>query len=386
MIRFLAFISMVLISLSAAAQFELKDLRGEAQKPKDCDEVALAALRDIPDLYYSKQIDSLYSRYEQWSQYCAQDEPQYRLNLLFEIEDRVFDETKVDGLFLALEDYQSNCDRYNTIDPRYDSYSEWIRPFKKYNAFTVVYAQHLLDSITDLSDLEQRLLEFYTHKQGLLLKDLKNQRFETKRIQESYNLGKNQWLMAPRFEAGLFAGAWLPQQKSLGNHPMLGALVGGGFKRYTVHIAFSAAFMALPDSIKIREQDSVFYNDYFHGIYFGVEGGYNLIHTRRNRLALLAGIAYEGLTFLPADPEVESSTEVARRTLNLNSGIGYRFFYDNNSYLELQGRYNFANFKNPGGTNISTNPITIRLIWGFSEVDAYKKPEMGAYDYLMQYE
>ena len=186
----------------------------------------------------------------------------------------------------------------------------------------------------------------------------------------------------------MFGGAWIPQGNLsvLGSHPTLGVLVGGAFKRYTVHVVFDVAFMGLPDSIRMRENDSVFYTDYFHRIYAGLEGGYNIVNGLRHRLSVLGGVGYEGLTFVPADPEVEASTEVSRGAFNMNAGIGYRFFYDNNSYLELQGRYNFEAFKNPGGTNISGNPISVRLIWGFSELDTYNKSELRAYDYLMKYD
>lgn len=53
-------------------------------------------------------------------------------------------------------------------------------------------------------------------------------------------------------------------------------------------------------------------------------------------------------------------------SLNLNLGIGFRNYFQNRTYWGFEARYNFVNFKNTGGTDLTGNTISIRLNLGLS--------------------
>jgi hypothetical protein len=86
-----------------------------------------------------------------------------------------------------------------------------------------------------------------------------------------------------------------------------------------------------------------------------------------NEIDLLGGIGLDGMDVLNiGKPEDPNRITKSLNSLNLNLGIGFRHYFQNRTYWGIEARYNFVNFKNTGGTDLTGNTISIRLNIGLS--------------------
>ena len=175
---------------------------------------------------------------------------------------------------------------------------------------------------------------------------------------------------------GLSVGLWHPTGKLslLGDHPTTGCFIGSRRKGFWYNITVGLAFGQSPNYYRVKEKDSVYSTNDFFGYNMGLEFGQALYRTKRTELAVLAGIAYEGTQALNIVDPAGVRKDVLKNinTLYLNTGLEYKIDLRHinktdlslHSYLSLQARYNFVNYKNTGGTDLSGNTFTFSLVWG----------------------
>ncbi len=80
---------------------------------------------------------------------------------------------------------------------------------------------------------------------------------------------------------------------------------------------------------------------------------------------MLSGFGLDGFDTLR--PSVNGEGGKSIFALNLNGGLGYRFYIPpiESIYLNLQLRYHLVDYNNSGGTDLSGNVATMRLQFGF---------------------
>jgi hypothetical protein len=90
----------------------------------------------------------------------------------------------------------------------------------------------------------------------------------------------------------------------------------------------------------------------------------------KSEIDVVGGIGYDGFEAISEDVDAGIGSK-SINSLNINIGAGYRYYYKKNSgqYVCLQPRINAVNYANKGGSDLSGNTLSIRLIWGFSSND-----------------
>ena len=125
-------------------------------------------------------------------------------------------------------------------------------------------------------------------------------------------------------------------------------------------------FIKSKNYYQVYAQDSLFRTRHFFGGYVGAEIGYELLRNKNSELDLIGGIGYDGFDAVKTDEDAGIKS-VSVGSLNLNGGLGSRYYYKpQGNYVGVQLRFNALNYSNRGGTNLSGDAFSLRLIWGFS--------------------
>jgi hypothetical protein len=164
---------------------------------------------------------------------------------------------------------------------------------------------------------------------------------------------------------GLVTGLWIPTGNAnlLGAHPQVGVYMGSKGCRFEPCFSFAFRFAPSDNDYTVRYQGSQYTTNEYLGWYMGVDLGYEFFYLRRHGFLLLGGAgwdAFQAKTF--SDEEY-----VWINSINLNTGLGYRLYYKetaDSAYIEIDIKYNFLDYKNPGGTDLSGNAFSINILWG----------------------
>lgn len=169
------------------------------------------------------------------------------------------------------------------------------------------------------------------------------------------------------YNVGIITGLWVPTGKNeiLGVHPQIGFFAGG--KRCRFEICLSLAFRLLGSAHEytIKYEGVLYDTSRYLGWYLGMDLGYEIFYRKRSGILLLAGTGWDAFA---SEYFSEDEKSVWINSFNLNSGVGYRYYYKEmeimSSYIEVDFKYNFVDYKNPGGTDLSGNTISVCFIWG----------------------
>ena len=90
-----------------------------------------------------------------------------------------------------------------------------------------------------------------------------------------------------------------------------------------------------------------------------------LVSSQKFDFGVLAGVGFDGFDLFNSN---NNNNQHLRPLLigsfNANAGLKYNFFISPTFYIGLQGRYNWMNYNNTGGTSFSGNAISFDVIFG----------------------
>ena len=384
----LFFLLAILLSVPAV-QAQVRDNAVEQIMDKrvlTCDDIYYNSISLIPRLYREKKMDTLNAVLRYWKKNCGMNEAAVCYTILSEIENNTFkeeltnsykDTTKSNGMVDALF-YKENIISYlysnqdfaeiKDIPAEYPHF--YYVAYVEYNKFIRSMAASMLNK-PGLSPAERFLVRFYANPDTADISRLADSAYKGSLIQQAY-MGEQEF---GGVSYGLNFGLWHPMGKLdiLGNHPYLGCFLGGRSGGFSCDVVMNIAFNKTPNHYYVKKDDSVYNTNYFIGYYLGLDFGQALFRTKRNELAVLAGIAYDGISTIEP-PDNSSNTDYSKtlNSLNLNAGLGYKFYYNhiknkksnNHAYVGLQAKYNFVSYKNGGGTDLTGNSLTFTLTWG----------------------
>ncbi len=162
-------------------------------------------------------------------------------------------------------------------------------------------------------------------------------------------------------------GVWSPQDAAgtLGDKVELGGQFGIHDQRLILQVSGFLRFLKSANTYEVMHQGRLVSTDEFFGGYFGAEVGLEAIRLKRFALDLHVGIGYDGWNAITEDQGQGEAGGI--NALNLNLGGTIRVFHnkERTRYLGVQGRYNFVDYGNDGGTDLSGNTITVHLVGGF---------------------
>ena len=387
----------VLCSLfSAVATAQVKDNSVEGMMTKrvlTCDDIYLNSISLIPKLYREKKADTLNAVISYWKKNCGMNEAAVCFTILSAIENGTFreeltntykDTTKGNSLADVMY-YKNNILSYLNTNKDFNDIRNFPAeyPHYYYEAY-VAYSDFIksmaasLKNKPGLSPVEHFLLDFYARPDTTQISRLADSLYKGSLIQQAY-LGDQRF---GGTSYGLNFGMWHPTGNLaiLGNHPFFGWYLGGRGGGFSCDFVINFAVGNTPDYYKVRKDDSVYTTNYFVGYYVGLDFGQALFRTKKNEVAVLAGIAYDGIATIKPDNSNNNNSNNNNNngpsktlgSLNLNAGLGYKFYLTHvktsnvirSSYIALQVKYNLVNYCNGGGTDLSGNSINFCVIWG----------------------
>jgi hypothetical protein len=335
-----------------------------------CQNIAKNATALIPLLHQANQLDTLYALLYYWDENCGLAEPLLRFYLLDQIENNYFSDDFYPGQILTyLEDYRKTTE---FGDPNYylDYYSwEYYSIDPAYTPFTQNLALYL-QRYADLQPIELFFLDFYSHNFDNAMERLKSGELAGTRLDSIYNAQKEIAKSAKRTFVSLYGGLWKPNGELalLGSHPEIG--FGGGFiqQGFLMELIFKIGFLPSPNYYEVVFGSQGYQTKSFTNIHISGRIGLVPIDINNHQLLLSVGLGYEGIqAFNNAQREEEGLYRMIS-SVSFCPGMEFRFPASENSFVGLNLRYNFLNFKTQRNeTPLKGNAILLGLSWGFFE-------------------
>ena len=338
----------------------------------DCEVVAYNSTNLIMYFYAIQDYDSVEIVLNNWQSICGISEPILRTRILFAIlEDRfsesLYDSTIVDYVL----NYMRRMDTTTTADMYYNyQYYFGLVPIREeFDYFTQCIGDTLLQRIF-YHPMELLFSEFYAN---VLIDPIKEIQLDTiynnTEFRSYYYQRVDKWLQKTDLNLNLFTGIWIPYGNAslLGNHPLLGFQVGAHKQKMTYNMTLAFRLFKSKNEYTILRDGNIEETDRFIGGYVGLDIEREIFKFRKNEFEILAGVGYDGFQSVlvnTEDDDPDNDTGHSINSVNTNFGLGYRHYGKNRSYIGLQGKYNFVNYVNTGGTNLSGDNITISLIYG----------------------
>lgn len=368
--------------------FAQTDFDNRIEKTFDCSDIALTSAKLFERYYLVGQLDSAQQVIDYWTDKCGMREPILRGKVLLALSNKTFDDSILTNEYLYyVFNYQNRMDLFKKSDfTTYDYYKPYfgfIPLGQDYDQFTIEAARYLSNEYLDNS-FEYLLCEFYSSNSDTILTKIQNEKYKDYGFYTEYQNEVNKYAKKSDFHVAWITGLWIPTGKlqTLGTHPEFGLILGGKTKKISYDLVMSFRVGKSKNSYSVKiSNDSVVQSDYYLGGYFGCDLGYDLFYKSGHDFQILGGIGWDGFDAIEGDVDNDIQG-VSLGALNLNAGLGYRYFLTNSFYLGLRTKYNFVDYSSSGKVDLKGNTISIQFIIGglgnamkYNHLDAleYKK-------------
>ncbi len=385
----IAFLLLMIIVCAGNVIAQVKDEHVEEMMTKrvlNCDDIYYNAITMIPKLYREGKTDTLQAVLNYWQKNCGLTEPSVVFSILYAIEKGTFYEELnniyqlPDGLNKEAQRayYEKNILSYLTDNASFYNRQYYSARYKHFYFVACVeysnFIRSMASSISDkpnLSPVERFLVAYYTEPSVRKLRDLSDSVYAGTLIQRAY-LGEQRF---GGTEVSMQMGYWMPQGKLsvIGNHFTWGSTLGGCTSNFLYSFSYDFRFGNAPNYYYVVNNDSLQKTHDHIGYYLGLNFGWVVLRSKTHEVSLLGSMAYDGIEVI-ANTSTSNSTDNSKTlsSFNLNTGIGYKVFLTHrrtensirHSFFSLQAKYNFLNYANHGGTDLTGNSISINLGYG----------------------
>lgn len=342
----------------------------------------------IPGYYRSGHMDSIRYLLRYWERNCGDEEAITRMTLILDAEAGILDSYPFSRRTVwNLRDFRRKAQFAKENPERKEIvlgnlfWREQDRVNDPFDLFTSVLAQ----DVRSRSDraFDTQLLTFYGGDPDSLFPLLYRKGIGNPALQSSYDSIitdiKDEFITF----VSITAGWWVPTGNAalLGNHPEIGFNMGGMRHGYSADLMILFRFLDSRSSYTVRKDGVPTVTDHFFSGYIAGQLGYDIVRQRAYDLSVLCGIAYDGFDAMPAS-NANANDNVSINSLNLNIGFGGRYYLEEfrGSFLTAEVRYNFVDYSNPGGTDLSGNSWSFRIGYNFASSWQYELlRELGAY-------
>ncbi|MGB3092115.1 MAG: hypothetical protein WBC42_02760 [Candidatus Zixiibacteriota bacterium] len=335
-----------------------------------CDDVSYNSSFLVQRYFEDGKYDSVKIILDYWEQKCGFSEPLFRARILSSIFTDTFSEDLYERSIIShLLTYKRNNSKESerTQNQYYLDYYFWGVTFNPihptFDEFTLKLAYTNLKNVQE-GDVRYLLCKFYSNEFDFVFEELKSNRYNHTDLKSYYENEVEETLSETEYHLGLIGGAWFPQgnSKTLGIHPTLGFSLG--FKQNKILYDFTGILRFLDSSNRytIEHKGSVIETNDFLGGYIGLDLGYEAYRDRRNEIDFVIGAGYDGFTAYRNKDDEKDTKDID--SFNFNVGLGYRYYYSDftTEYIGFQVRTNIVSYYNPGGTNLSGNTVSLRII------------------------
>lgn len=378
-------------SFAATAQNDATIESMMTRRHINCSDVLYNSYYLIPELYKRHADDTLQSLMDYTQRHCGPTDDLFHFEILYHISkgtfsEKLFQYRNVSTMLKQYANVLTPKDTAGTLYPRYnwtlvsgaaDSFYYFLRDM----------AIGLEARNNARNTTEAFLVKYYANPSDSLLAELKDPRYDSTVLKKDY---LDYTFKADPRAGGHYAlssGIWLPNDNLniLGPHPYINLHIGARGKKLYMGATAGLKFVNASNDFKVLRNDSLHSSNHFMGYYLGMDVGYSISSGEKYTFDLLGGIAYDGITILsynryPDDDDKKITQTV--KSLNLNVGAGYKFWFDQSAYIGLDVKYNFLFYNNKGGTDMSGNAITIGITLGGIS-PSYRRPNSYRSNYRL---
>lgn len=355
----------------AFPQTEIDKLMTE--RAPNCQDIAYNCTRLIEKYFVENKHDSVKVILDYWENKCGLSEPVLRMKILTSIRDKNFSESLYEStIFNYVNEFKYHIENNQPSNNYYyynRGYSDFIMTNRPFDKFTKALANELIKSQKE-NTLEYLFCKLYSGNLDSFYDELQNpDRYNGTKLKDYYYKQVNKYVNLAGFHWALFSGVWTPFGKAslLGSHPLLGFEFGSKYRKMYLNVSMYFKFSNAVNKYTFMLEDSARITNHFFGGYFGLDFERELIKVRKNEFNILAGISWDGFDTMESntkDDRTDNDKGKSISSLNLNVGLGYRYIFKNSAYLGIRGKYNFVNYKNVGGTDLSGHTMTITIAYG----------------------
>jgi hypothetical protein len=355
----------IFTALNIQAQDHLDSLM--TRRVPTCHDMALNGMNLMEEYYKKNRYDSVNQVLDYWEAKCGMSEPLMRMKILMAIQENRFSESLYNQMIMhdlmVFMNHPVDTPNQTHLNKQQKLIVQTVH---NYHTFTKTVAQQLLPQ-QQPKTLEYFFCALYADQIDAPFEALK-QLDKPSRLQTYYETAINQYRFLPDLYTTISTGFWLPQQKAqlLGNHPYFGFGMGWQKRkmRYLLSIAFR--FRDTRNAYQTLYKGNLVTTNHFFGGYFGADVERTLLRKQKHQLEFLGGIAWDGFDAIKTEEQSANKEDgKSINSVNVNFGLGYKYFYNKISFLGFNTKYNFVNYKNTGGTDLSGNTVTIGLTLGF---------------------
>lgn len=369
----------------------------------DCYEVEYNAVLQSQRLFKQGKKDSLTALITFWKNHCAPNERIISLSVLNSIKNNTFKESITENEFLAprskttftdsdiyvkdifyyLKEYRAavagaiSDNQYSIwVENNYSlpkDYTEYYKFYKQYYGFLQEMAASLVGQRT-YSPVEEFLIKFYTRPDSVDFSQLDSMKYQSSILGKQYVASKNYHNKMHGFSSNIQLGMWLPNGplSTLGSHPYIAYNIGGRGEVIMVDYTIGLRLGDAKNNYTVLK-DGMYYNsNNFVSWFTGADVGCKLFRTHRSEFDFLVGLGYEEIQTLyePVENDVAKTQSV--KSFYANAGLAYKIYVRDavvkgkhkRSYFSLQTKYNYVNYNNRGGTDLTGNALIIGLVYG----------------------
>jgi hypothetical protein len=320
---------------------------------ENCTDLKDIAYREIPKYILADRPDLLHEFVLYWESRCLTTEPVFRILLLGSIWDAGFDEDLYGEVVI-----EHLIDRY---DPPTKPNNPDLR--KSFDDFSASFADQLLPHVPYRS-LEEFFCLFYAGKTAEAWALLESEDLEDTWMRYYYDeeityLSRND----PIPTLAATGGGWWPRGnvEFAGDKPLVGLLTGVRWSHWLARFAFEVRVGRTDRPYWVDENGFFGRSDRFDAVFIGAEGGRILFGQGRHNLDLFGGIGLDAVKPFKDEDHMISS-------LNVNLGIGYRFFLGKNQnwMMGVDVRHEWIGERNEKTDSMSGRALSLRFSVGFA--------------------
>lgn len=367
-------VPLVMFALSVAGGLRAQTLDEMLSvKPAvECSDIAVNSSAYYVKYMHECKLDSVRVILDYWETKCGVNEPIYRARVLLALQEGKFgDYFFSDAPLWYIFNYDTRLDMiragyYYAYDRDRPLYG-YIRPGGEFDEFTMWLGGEMMKKY-EPGSVEYLVAEFYSEygsSEELFLK-LQTDEYSGTALGKEYRSTVRLQLDKGDLHYAFVGGVWVPSGDlaELGVHPEFGFLMGFKQKRMSYDLAMIFKF-GKPGKPYMAKREGVWEEtDEFFGGYIGLEVGYDILQARRHEIQLSGGVAFDGIDVFKEDKK-NNLKAVSANSLNLNVGVGYRFYTGRDFYLGLRARYNFVDYSRNGNIKQAGNVVTLGLQVGW---------------------
>lgn len=327
----------------------------------NCTDVYKNAINLLPKLYRENSIDSMYKALQIWKDACGDIAEIKITNLLLFINQSAFIDISIDASLLQLlENYAYSFHLNNQYR------SSYAQEQDTFIIFSSTWAKLLLKQKA-LSNNEQLICKIFAGEITDPLNEIKSNRQKYPVFAALLQQKESEERKGRRANYTFLVGSWIPagDVTVVGNHPSFGFQFGGRNEYNQLDLTIQFRFLKSANTYLVSRNNVLYESSHFFGGYIGMDYSRYLVSSQKFDFGVLAGVGFDGFDLFNSNNNNNQHLRpLSIGSFNANAGLKYNFFISPTFYIGLQGRYNWMNYNNTGGTSFSGNAISFDVIFG----------------------